>query len=90
MPTSMEEMYPGVPGTGGGALPGRLDRCAGCRATDVPLLACDDLDGKGAVTDPSKRERYGNFGCIYLLIKRVPALHVHVRVHVRVVSCNTS
>jgi hypothetical protein len=37
---------------------GRLDRCAGCNATDVSLLACDDLDGKGGPTDPSNRSRY--------------------------------
>ena len=62
MPTSMEEMYPAGPGGGAvagavAAVPGRLDRCAGCRATDVSLLACDDFDGKGVATDPSKRER---------------------------------
>jgi hypothetical protein len=37
----------------------RLDRCAGCNAADVNLLACDDLDGKGGpVSDPSHRSRY--------------------------------
>ena len=36
----------------------RLDRCAGCNAADVSLLACDDLDGKGGPTDPANRSRY--------------------------------
>jgi hypothetical protein len=41
------------------------DRCAGCNAVDVPLLACDDLDGASnnkdglpPVGDLSLRSRY--------------------------------
>lgn len=34
------------------------NRCAGCSAVDVPLLACDDIDGSGHVADPSQRARY--------------------------------
>lgn len=43
----------------GGPL-GRLDfnRCAGCNATDVSLLACDDIDSIGGPTDPTNRARY--------------------------------
>jgi hypothetical protein len=39
---------------------GRIDfnRCAGCRATDVSLLACDDIDSIGGPTDPTHRARY--------------------------------
>ncbi len=46
MPT-MEEMYGGPLALTGSRMD--LDRCAGCNATDVSLLACDDIDGKGAV-----------------------------------------
>jgi len=37
---------------------GLPNRCAGCSAVDVALLACDDIDGSGNVTDPSQRARY--------------------------------
>mmetsp|Transcript_14451 Transcript_14451/g.40234 ORF Transcript_14451/g.40234 Transcript_14451/m.40234 type:complete len:650 (-) Transcript_14451:164-2113(-) len=45
------------------AYPSPMDRCAGCGAVDVPLLACDDIDGKGkdglpVVIDPSQRSRF--------------------------------
>ena len=33
-------------------------RCAGCNAVDVSLLACDDIDGNGTVSDPSQRARW--------------------------------
>ena len=36
------------------------NRCAGCSAVDVPLLACDDIDESGNVADPSQRARYVN------------------------------
>jgi hypothetical protein len=55
MPT-MEELY----GSGPSAPPGQMDRCAGCNASNVALLVCDDIsyvDGKGAVADPSQRAR---------------------------------
>ena len=55
MPT-MEEVY-----THHGAhrhpLGVKSNRCAGCHAADVPLLACDDIDGDGFVADPSQRAR---------------------------------
>lgn len=42
-----------------------MDRCVGCGAVDVPLLACDDLDnasknkdGLPVITDPSQRARF--------------------------------
>lgn len=59
MPT-MEEVFvhpgvSGVPHVVQGA--GNMYRCAGCNATDVPLLACDDIDGNGTVSDPSQRAR---------------------------------
>ena len=57
MPTNMEDttmMYPG----GESAMAGtRMDRCAGCDATDVSLLACDDIQGPDGTSDPSKRAR---------------------------------
>jgi hypothetical protein len=37
--------------------PGIMNNCAGCSAVDVPLLACDDIDGDGTVADPSQRAR---------------------------------
>jgi len=53
--------------------PPLMDRCAGCGAVDVSLLACDDLDGASGnnkdglptLGDPSQRSRY------------VPTLHYH-------------
>jgi hypothetical protein len=39
----MEDMYGAPPPTA----PPPTDICAGCNATGVPLLACDDLDGNG-------------------------------------------
>ena len=39
------------------------NRCAGCSAVDVPLLACDDIDESGNVADPSQRARYVNEAC---------------------------
>ena len=55
MPTNMEDMmYPSGQSTMAG---NRMDRCAGCDATDVPLLACDDIQGPNATSDPSKRAR---------------------------------
>eukprot|EP00980_Cylindrotheca_fusiformis_P001711 scaffold388_cov114-Cylindrotheca_fusiformis.AAC.20 len=47
-------MYPGGPA----ASTSRLDQCAGCNATDVPLLACDDIQGPTGASDPSKRARF--------------------------------
>lgn len=54
MPT-MEEAYPRP----GAPLhpPGGMNRCAGCSAVDVSLLACDDIDGNGTA-DPSQRARW--------------------------------
>jgi hypothetical protein len=53
MPTTMvETMYTG------GLSTNRMDRCAGCNASDVSLLACDDIQGPTGVSDPSKRARY--------------------------------
>jgi hypothetical protein len=51
----MEEMYPSGPLASASS---RMDQCSGCLATDVSLLACDDIDGKGAATDPSQRARW--------------------------------
>ena len=52
--------------------PSLLDRCAGCGAVDLSLLACDDLDGASGknkdglplVVDPSQRARYV---CVYCI-----------------------
>lgn len=45
--------------------PPLTDGCAGCNVVDVPLLACDDLDGASGnqeglppVGDSSQRSRY--------------------------------
>merc|ERR1712238_355122 len=79
MPSSMEELT-GVthasvgPGSGPkfrlqnqhlSYQPPLIDGCAGCNAVDVPLLACDDLDGASGnqevsppVGDPSQRSRF--------------------------------
>ena len=61
MPTMAEDVaYGGGPPPGIHRFPGAPDRCAGCNATGVPLLVCDDIsyvDGKGAVADPSQRAR---------------------------------
>jgi len=79
MPSSMEELS-GVthasvgPGSGPNFRlqnqhlsypPPLTDGCAGCNAVDVPLLACDDLDGASGnqevsppIGDPSQRSRF--------------------------------
>ena len=57
------------------------DRCAGCNAIDVPLLACDDLDGASnnkdgvpPVGDLSLRSRY-----VYGQFKR--DIYINIRLH---------
>ena len=56
MPTREDMMYPGGPSLHLGG--NRMDRCAGCDATDVSLLACDDIQGPTGASDPSKRQRW--------------------------------
>lgn len=51
----MEEIYIGGP---------HSDRCAGCNASGVSLLACDDIDGKGlGPSSPSQRLRSVVLSC---------------------------
>ena len=60
MPTMEEVHYRGGPPPLGASNHHLGDRCAGCNATNVSLLVCDDIsyvDGKGAVADPSHRAR---------------------------------
>ena len=61
------------------------DRCAGCNAIDVPLLACDDLDGASnnkdgvpPVGDLSLRSRY-----VYSQFKR----DIYTYIYVYISSC---
>ena len=59
MPT-MEEIYSGPPTS---AAP--TDVCAGCGATGVSLLACDDMDAAGTA-QPAQRSRYVKIHTILL------------------------
>jgi hypothetical protein len=55
MPT-MEDIYSGHPGAPLRP-PGDDDRCAGCSATGLSLLACDDIDDSGEATS-GRRSRW--------------------------------
>lgn len=55
MPT-MEDSYSHLDAMQGGPAASAM-RCAGCSASDVPLLACDDMDENGTA-NPSQRARY--------------------------------
>ena len=53
MPTE-HDSFP--PETHSGLTDDQDDKCAGCNAEGVQLLACDDLDGNGTA-DPALRAR---------------------------------
>ena len=55
MPT-MEDIYSAHPGAPLRP-PGDDDRCAGCSATGLSLLACDDIDDSGEATS-GRRSRW--------------------------------